>query len=113
MKTVYYKAGDAEWKYELDEQEFDSIVQALVQENADLEKMVDEALDILRELAAMDEDDLVEDDIVDQTLAVAVLWHYFNTREGDERFDGDIVVIDAGDEEGATILSAKDILEEE
>ncbi len=112
MKTVYYKAGDAEWKYELDDQEFDSIVQALVQENADLEKMVDEALDILRELAAMDEDDLVEDDIVDQTLAVAVLWHYFNTRETDG-FDGDIVVIDAGDEEGATILSAKDILEQE
>lgn len=112
MKTVYYKAGDAEWKYELEDEEHDGIVQALVQENADLEKMVDEALDILRELSAMDEAELTEDDVVDQTLAVAVLWHYFNTREGDS-FEGDIVVIDAGEEEGATILSAKDILEGE
>ncbi|MGC2855391.1 hypothetical protein ACM64Y_07940 [Novispirillum sp. DQ9] len=112
MKTVYYKAGDAEWKYELDDEEFDGIVQALTQENADLEGMVDEALDILRELSAMDEEELTDDDIVDQTLAIAVLWHYFNSREADA-FDGDIVVIDNGDEEGATILSAKDILEQE
>lgn len=112
MKTVYYKAGDAEWKYELEDDEFDGIVQALTQEAADLEGMVDEALDILRELSAMDEEELTDDDVVDQTLAVAVLWHYFNTREGDA-FDGDIVIIDNGEEEGVTILSAKDILEQE
>ena len=27
MKTVYFKSGDAEWKYELDEQDHEQIIQ--------------------------------------------------------------------------------------
>lgn len=112
MKTVYYKSGEAEWKYELEDQEHEEIVRALAEQEADLERMVDEALDVLRDLSATDEGALTEDDMADQTLAVAVLWHYFNTRETDG-FDGDIVVIDAGPEEGATILSASELLDED
>lgn len=112
MKTVYYKSGDAEWKYELDDREHDDIVRALAEQEADLDQMVDEALDVLRDLAAVGENELTDDDIADQTLAVAILWHYFNSREGDA-FGGDIVVIDAGPEEGATILPASELMDED
>ncbi|WP_142850808.1 hypothetical protein [Telmatospirillum sp. J64-1] len=114
MKTVYYKAGDAEWKYELEDEEHDNIINNLLQENADLEEMVNDSFEILRDLSSLDDDELDEDDIIDQTISIAVLWHYFNTvpPEG-ERLEGDIVVIENEDGDGVSIVAASDVIEED
>ncbi|MDR3441371.1 hypothetical protein [Telmatospirillum sp.] len=112
MKTVYFKSGDAEWKYELDDKEHEQIIHGIIQDGTDFEEMLDESLEILRDVSAMDDDELDEDDQIDQTISVAFIWHYFNSLPEDQgRIDGDIVVIEDDDGTGVSILSAEEAIE--
>ncbi len=115
MKTVYYKSGEAEWKYELEDDQFDEIIEAILEDETDSEEMLQDCLEILRDVADLADDEMTEDDIVDQTTSVAYLWHYFNTLpEGNAgRIEGDIVLLETEDGEGIAILSAADISEED
>ncbi|MCR6631071.1 MAG: hypothetical protein NVV74_14060 [Magnetospirillum sp.] len=113
MITVYYKSGTAQWKYELDEAEHAYIIKNLLEDNPDIEEMFDDSLEILRDVAALDEDEMDEDDQIDQTIAVAFLWHYFNhLSKAEERIQGDIAVIEEEDGVGVTVLPATDVIEE-
>ncbi|HLO78966.1 MAG TPA: hypothetical protein VK196_21120 [Magnetospirillum sp.] len=113
MITVYYKSGNAQWKYELDEAEHDYIIKNLLEDNPDIEEMFDDSLEILRDVAALDEDEMDEDDQIDQTIAVSFLWHYFNhLSKSEERIQGDIAVIEEDDGVGVTVLPASDVVEE-
>jgi len=113
MITVYYKSGTAQWKYELDEAEHDYIIKNLLEDNPDIDEMFDDSLEILRDVAALDEDEMDEDDQIDQTIAVSFLWHYFNhLSKEDERIQGDIAVIEDEDGVGVTVLPATDVIEE-
>lgn len=113
MITVYYKSGAAQWKYELDEGEHDYIIKNVLEDNPDKSEMFDDSLEILRDVSAMDEDEMDEDDQIDQTIAVSYLWHYFNhLAEGEERIQGDVVIIEDDDGTGVTILPASQISEE-
>lgn len=112
MKTVYFKSGDAEWKYELDDQEYDQIIQGILEDGTDFDEMLDESLEILRDISAMDDDELDEDDQIDQTISVAFVWHYFNTLPEDQgRIEGDVVVIEDEDGTGVSVLSADEAIE--
>lgn len=113
MITVYYKSGSAQWKYELDETEHDYIIKNLLEDNPDINEMFDDSLEILRDVAALDEDEMDEDDQIDQTIAVSFLWHYFNhLSKAEERIQGDIAVIEEDDGAGVTVLPATDVIEE-
>lgn len=113
MITVYYKSGNAQWKYELDEKEHDYIIKNVLEDNPDVEEMFDDSLEILRDVSAMDEDELDEDDQIDQTIAVSFLWHYFNhLSKSEERIQGDIVLIEDEDGTGVTVLPAADVVDE-
>ena len=75
--------------------------------------MFDNSLEILRDLAGLDEDEIDEEEEVDQTIAIAYLWEYFNhIASAEERIEGDIAIIEEDDGMGVTILPAADILEE-
>lgn len=113
MITVYYKSGTAQWKYELDEAEHDYIIKNVLEDNPDMTEMFDDSLEILRDVSAMDEDEMEEEDQIDQTIAVSFLWHYFNnlTEDGD-RIEGDIVIIEDEDGTGVTVLPATQLTEE-
>ncbi len=113
MITVYYKSGSAQWKYELDESEHDYVIKNVLEDNPDIAEMFDDSLEILRDVSNMDESEMDEDDEVDQTVAVSFLWHYFNHLvEGDERIEGDIVIIEDEDGIGISVMPASELSEE-
>jgi hypothetical protein len=112
MKTVYFKSGEAEWKYELDDKEYDQIISGILEDATDFEEMLDESLEILRDVSSLDDDELDEDDQIDQTISVAFIWHYFNSLPEDQgRIDGDVVVIEDDDGTGVSVLSAEEAIE--
>ena len=114
MITVYYKSGAAQWKYELEDAEHDYIIKNVLEDSPDLTEMFDDSLEILRDISAMDEDEMDEEDEIDQTIAVAFIWHYFNhLAEGADRIEGDIVVIEEEDGAGVTVMPAAAIDEGE
>lgn len=114
MITVYYKSGNAQWKYELEEAEHTYIIKNVLEDNPDLDEMFDDSLEILRDVSAMDEDEMEEDDQIDQTIAVSFLWHYFNTlTKAEDRIQGDIVLIEDEDGTGVTVLPATDLIDGE
>lgn len=116
MITVYYKSGAAQWKYELEQSEYEYIIKNVLEDKPDLQEMFDDSLEILRDVSAMDEDEMDEDDQIDQTIAIAYLWYYFNVvAEGDDRIEGDLVLLEDEDGTGVTILpaSALDGLDDE
>ncbi len=105
MIAVYYKSGQAQWKYELEDEEHQYVIKSILEDNPDIAELFDDSLEILRDVAAMSDDELDEDDQVDQTIAVSFLWHYFNNiTEGEERIVGDLVVVEDEDGTGVTIL---------
>ncbi len=113
MKTVYFKSGDAEWKYELDDAEHEQIIKGILEDGTDFEEMLDESLEILRDISAMDDDEMDEDDQIDQTISVSFIWHYFNTLpEGEGRIEGDVVLIEDEDGTGVSVMAASDAIEE-
>lgn len=110
MITVYYKSGSAQWKYELEDAEHDYIIKNVLEDKPDIHEMFEDSLEILRDISAMDEDEMDEDDEIDQTIAVSFLWHYFNNLvEDDDRITGDIVLIEDEDGTGVTVLPAAGI----
>jgi hypothetical protein len=112
MKTVYFKSGDAEWKYELDDKEHDEIVKSIIEDGTDFEEMLDESLEILRDISNLDDDELDEDDQIDQTISVSFIWHYFNNLPADQgRIDGDVVVVEEDDGTGVSVMAAGDVIE--
>jgi hypothetical protein len=113
MIAVYYKSGSTQWKYELDEAEYDYVIKNVLEDNPDTGEMFDDSLEILRDVSAMDESEMDEDDEVDQTVAVSFLWHYFNHLvEADDRIEGDIVIIEDEDGTGISVLPASGLSEE-
>ncbi|CAA7620793.1 hypothetical protein [Magnetospirillum sp. UT-4] len=113
MITVYYKSGTAQWKYELEEDEHAYIIKNLLEENPDIDELFDDSLEILRDVSAMDEDEMDEEDQIDQTVAVSFLWHYFNNLSASEdRIQGDLALIEDEDGAGVTVLPAGDVVEE-
>ena len=115
MKTVYFQSGTNQWKYELEDAEFDNIISNLMEEDElDFEEMLNESLEIMRDLADVDDDEMDEDDQVDQTISVAFIWHYFNNLpEGEGRIEGDVVLIETDDQSGVSVAAASDVIEEE
>ncbi len=114
MITVYYKSGTAQWKYELEDSEHDHIIKNVLEDSPDITEMFDDSLEILRDISAMDEDEMDEEDEIDQTIAVSFLWHYFNhLTEGEDRIEGDIVLIEEDDGSGVTVLPAAALADEE
>jgi hypothetical protein len=110
MITVYYKSGSAQWKYELEDSEHDHIIKNVLDDKPDINEMFEDSLEILRDVSAMDEDEMDEDDEIDQTIAVSFLWHYFNNLVDDtDRIEGDIVLIEDEDGTGVTVLPAAGI----
>jgi hypothetical protein len=113
MKTVYFKSGDAEWKYELDDEEFQNVIDNILEDGTDFEEMLDDSLEIIRDTASLDEDEMDEDDQIDQTISVAFIWHYFNSLPDDKgRIDGDVVLVEDEDGSGVSVLAAEDVIGE-
>ncbi len=113
MKTVYFKSGEAHWKYELEDEEYDNIIRNIQEDKPDVEEMLSDSLEILRDISAMDEDEMDEDDQIDQTISVAYIWYYFNhIAEGEAHITGDVALIEDDDGEGVTVLAAADVVEE-
>lgn len=113
MKTVYYKSGDAEWKYELEDAEHDNIIENLIADKPDFEEMLQDSLEILRDLSAMDEDEIDEDDEIDQTISVAFVWHYFNNVPADKGgIEGDVVLIENDEGDGVMVCAATDVIDD-
>lgn len=115
MKTVYFQSGDNQWKYELEDEEYEHIIANLLdEEDLDFEDMLDESLEVLRDLATVDDDEMDEEDQIDQTVSVAFIWHYFNSLPQDEgRIEGDVVLIENDDKSGVSVAAASEVIEEE
>ena len=113
MIAVYYQSSTAQWKYELDDEEYRNIIDGLKSEPFDPAEMFDDSLEVLRDLAGLDEDEIDEEEEVDQTIAIAFLWDYFNNlAPAEERIEGDIAIIEEDDGMGVSIFPAADIVEE-
>ena len=113
MITVYYKSSNAQWKYELEEDEHAYIIKSLMDEQPNIKEMFEESLDVLQEAAGVDEDDMDEDEQIDQTIAVAFLWQYFNHfAPEDERIPGDIAILEDEYGNGVTVVPADSVLED-
>jgi hypothetical protein len=113
MIAVYYKSGSAQWKYELADDEYDYVITNVLADEPDTQEMFDDSLEILRDVSAMAEEDMDEDDQIDQTVAVAYIWHWFNKLAApDDRIEGDIAIVEDEDGAGVTILPASDLVEE-
>ena len=113
MKTVYFKSGDAEWKYEIEDDEHDQIIQGIIEDGTDFEEMLEESLEILRDISALEEDEMDEDDQIDQTVSVSFIWHsFYNLPVERGRIDGDVVLVEDEDGAGVSVLSARDVIEE-
>ncbi|HLN24220.1 MAG TPA: hypothetical protein VK558_09580 [Patescibacteria group bacterium] len=113
MKTVYFKSGDAEWKYELDDVEHEQIIKSIIEDGTDFEEMLDESLEILRDISAIDDEELDEDDQIDQTISVSFIWHYFNNLpEGQGRIEGDVVLIEDDDGSGVSVMAATEVIDD-
>ncbi len=107
MISIYYKSDTAQWKFELSDEEHAYIIKNIMEENPDIQEMFDESLDILREVARIDEDDMDEDEQIDQTISVAFLWQYFNhLAPEDERIIGDVAILEEEDGSGVTVVPA-------
>ncbi|CAA7615850.1 conserved hypothetical protein [Candidatus Terasakiella magnetica] len=114
MIAVYYKSGNAQWKYEQDEKDHEYVIKNVMEDNPDPSEMFEDSLEILRDISGMSEDEMEEDDEVDQTIAVSFLWHYFNHMvEEDDRIVGDIVLVEDEDGSGITVFPASSLEEEE
>jgi hypothetical protein len=114
MKTVYFKSGDAEWKYELDDVEHEQIIKSIIEDGTDFEEMLDESLEILRDISAIDDEELDEDDQIDQTISVSFIWHYFNNLpEGNGRIEGDVVLIEDDDGSGVSVMAATEVIDDD
>lgn len=112
MKTVYFKSGEAEWKYELDDEQYQEIIDNIEEDGTDHQELLDESFEILRDVSLIEDDEMDEDDQIDQTISVAFLWYYFNTLPEDKgRIEGDIVVIEDDDGTGVSVLPADDVIE--
>ncbi|HIJ38881.1 MAG TPA: hypothetical protein HPP80_08305, partial [Rhodospirillaceae bacterium] len=67
----------------------------------------------LRDISAMDDDELDDDDEIDQTVSVSFIWHYFNSLPVDKgRIDGDIVLIEDDDGTGVSVMAAHEIIQQ-
>ncbi len=111
MKTVYFKSGDAEWKYELDDEEFQNIIENILEDGTDFEEMLDDSLEIIRDMSAMEDEDMDEDDQIDQTISVAFIWHYFNNLPEDKgQIIGDVVLVEDEDGSGVSVLAADEVI---
>ncbi|GHU05346.1 hypothetical protein FACS1894205_5170 [Alphaproteobacteria bacterium] len=115
MKTVYFKSDRGNWKYELEDEEFEEIIAGILEDGADFVDMLEESIEILRDLSQLDEEDMDEDDEIDQTVAIAFIWHYFNSqpRGAEDRIEGDVVLIEDEDGSGVSVLSADELEEED
>ena len=112
MKTVYFKSGEAEWKYELDDEQYQEIIDGIEEDGTDHQELLEESFEILRDISIIEDDEMDEDDEIDQTISVAFLWYYFNTLPEDKgKIEGDIVVVEDDDGTGVSVLPASDILE--
>lgn len=110
MITVYYESGDVQLRYELDSEEYEYVIKNLLAEEFDLDDMFNDSLEILRDVSALADDEMDEDDEIDQTVAVAFLWHYFNhLAPPEERIEGDIVLSDKDDGANVSVLPASAI----
>ena len=113
MKTVYFKSGDAEWKYEIDDEEHEQIIQGIIDDGTDFDEMLEESLEILRDISALEEEEMDEDDQIDQTVSVSFIWHYFNSLPLEKgRIDGDVVLVEDEDGAGVSVLAARDVIED-
>lgn len=113
MIAVYYQSTTAQWKYELEDEEFRHIIANLMEEGVDVNELFDDSLEILRDVAGIEETEMDEEEEIDQTIAVAFLWEYFNNLAPEnERIQGDIAIIEDEDEMGVNILPAAEIVEE-
>jgi len=114
MKTVYFVTGGGQWRYDMEDDDYQLIVKDILDKDPDLEEMLDESLEILRDLSEMGDEEMDEEDELDQTIAAAFIWHYFNTLPEEKgRIDGDVAVIEDEDGEGVSIAAAADVLEED
>ena len=114
MITVYYKSNKAQWKYELEDEEHTYIIKNLMEENPDAREMFEESLDILQEVSNLDEEEMDEDEQIDQTIAIAYQWQYFNhIAPEDERIVGDIAIVEDEDGTGVTVLPATALEEDD
>ena len=112
MKTVYFKSGEAQWKYELDDDQYQDIIDSIEEDGIDHQELLDDSLEILRDISIIDDDEMDEDDEIDQTISVAFLWYYFNTLpEGKGRILGDIAVVEDDDGDGVTVVAAADVVD--
>lgn len=114
MKTVYFQSGSNQWKYELEDEEYEHIISNLLEEeDVDFEEMLDESLEVMRDLALVEDEEMDEDDQIDQTISVAFIWHYFNgLPEGEGRIEGDVVLIENDDSSGVSVAAASEVLED-
>lgn len=113
MIAVYYQSTTAQWKYELEDEEFRHIIANLMEEDVDVNELFDDSLEILRDVAGLDESEMDEEEEIDQTIAVAFLWEYFNNlAPEEERIQGDIAIIEEEDGTGVSIIPAAEIVEE-
>jgi hypothetical protein len=112
MKSVYFKSGDAEWKYEVEDEDYDNIIKGVLEDGTDFDEMLEESFEILRDISALDDEEMDEDDQFDLTISVAFIWHYFNTLDDDEhRISGDVAVIENEDGTEVEIAAAADVIE--
>jgi hypothetical protein len=111
MKTIYFKAGDAEWKYELEDEQYQDIITSLLEDKIDPQDMLDESLETLRDISFLTDDEITEDDDIDQAIAVAYLWYHFNTiADESEHITGDVAIIEDEDGLGVSVLPAHDAI---
>lgn len=114
MKSVYFQTTDGQWRYDLEDEEYTYIITNLMEDSLPIDEMLEDSLEILRDVSALADDEMDEDDQIDQSVAVAFLWHYFNDLAKDgERIQGDVAVIEDDDGVGISVIAASDLDVEE
>lgn len=98
-KRVIYSLGEGDERdgfiFEVDEIQYGMIVANLAREGVDLDDALEKAMAMLAAIARMNEEDIGDDVLSAQSVAVATVWFLFNEAADEEdRVDGDVVLVE-------------------
>jgi len=98
-KRIIYSLGEGDdrdgYVFEADELQYGMIVANLMREGVDLDDALEKALAMLAAIVRMNEEDIDEDVLSAQSVAVSTVWFLFNEAADEEdRVEGDVVLVE-------------------
>ncbi len=98
-RRIIYSLGEGDdrdgYIFEVEDLQYGMVVGNLMREGVDLDDALERALAMLAAVVRMNEEDIDEDVLSAQSVAVATVWFLFNEAADEEdRVEGDVVLVE-------------------